>query len=73
MSENSTNKDDMEKDIFLGVVAEELKKIKEPDLKEAIDNKARSLFALIFDFSKKGLLADPKEIKRKLQSLIEEE
>ena len=73
MNENSTDKDDTEKDIFLSVVNEKLKKVEDPDLKDKIEIKARSLFALIFDFSEKGLLTDSKEIKRKIRSLIEEE
>ena len=66
------NTDDIEKDIFLDVVSEELKKIPEDDVREAVNSKAGLLFALIFDFSSKGILSDSKEMKRKLESLIEE-
>jgi C4-type Zn-finger protein len=66
-------KDDIEKDIFLAEVEEETKKSKDENIREAIKNKANMLFVLVFDFSNKGLVADAKEIKRKLRSVIEEE
>ncbi|MEM3265407.1 MAG: hypothetical protein QXH07_05585 [Thermoplasmata archaeon] len=67
-------KDDIEKDIFLAVVEEKTKELKDENVREAIKNKANMLFALVFDFSNKGLAtADAKEIKRKLRLIIEEE
>ena len=65
-------KDDIEKDIFLAEVEEEVGKLKDAETKEAVKNKASMLFALVFDFSNKGLVADEREIKRKLRSVIEE-
>jgi len=65
-------KDDMEKDIFLDVVAEEADKIKDTEIKEIVKKRANTLFALVFDFSNKGLIADTREMRRKLKSVIEE-
>lgn len=65
-------KDNIEKDIFLAEVEEETKNLKDEEVKEAVKSKANTLFALIFDFSNKGLVADEKEMKRKLKSVIEE-
>lgn len=65
-------KDDIEKDIFLAEVEEETKKVKDENVKQDIKNKANMLFALVFDFSNKGLVTEAKEIKRKLRSVIEE-
>jgi hypothetical protein len=65
-------KDDIEKDIFLAEVEEETKKLKEESAREAVKRKADMLFALVFDFSNKGLAADAREIKRRLRSIIEE-
>lgn len=65
-------KDDIEKDIFLAEVEEETKTLKDEEVSEAVKAKANLLFVLVFDFSSKGLVADSREIKRKLKSVIEE-
>lgn len=65
-------KDNIEKDIFLAEVEEETKNLNDEEIKEAVKSKANMLFALIFDFSNKGLIADEREMKRKLRSVIEE-
>ncbi|MCL5115470.1 MAG: hypothetical protein M1528_02980 [Candidatus Marsarchaeota archaeon] len=70
--QNIQAKDDIEKDIFLSVVAEELKNFQKKEISSIVEKKASSLYALVYDVSNKGLLADSKDMVKRLKLLVEE-